>query len=117
MAVQGGKPKKKAPAKKAPAKKAPAKKAKSTGAKRKAPAAFMKALTPDAKLAAIVGSKPLPRTEIVKKIWVYIKKNKLQDPKQGQYILAKNDAAFRAFAGVDRVFMMKLGSLIKEHTK
>src|ERR1700746_1536273 len=72
---------KKAPAKKAPAKKAPAKKAaaKKPAAKRKPNAAFMKAMTPSSVLAAVVGSVPLPRTEVTKKIWDYIKKNKLQD--------------------------------------
>src|SRR6187455_3472205 len=69
---------KKAPAKKAPAaKKAAAKK--NPAAKRKPNAAFMKALTPSASLAAVIGDKPLPRTEVTKKIWDYIKKNKLQD--------------------------------------
>lgn len=66
----------KAASKKAGVKKKAAKKA---GAKRKPNAAFMKAMTPDAALAAIVGRAPLPRTEVTKKIWDYIKKNKLQD--------------------------------------
>ena len=69
---------KKAPAKKAAAKKAPAKKA--APAKKRTPnAAFMKAMTPSSALAAIIGDRPLPRTEVTKKVWDYIKKNKLQD--------------------------------------
>src|SRR5450759_786646 len=74
--------KKAAPAKKAAAKKAPAKKAaaKKAPAKKRTPnAAFMKALTPSPQLAAVVGAAPLPRTEVVSKLWAYIKKNKLQD--------------------------------------
>jgi chromatin remodeling complex protein RSC6 len=66
-----------APAKKKPAAKKSA--AKKTGAKRKPNAAFMKAMTPSAVLAAVVGNSPMPRTEVTKKIWDYIKKNKLQD--------------------------------------
>ena len=69
--------KKAAPAKKKPAAKKSA--AKKTGAKRKPNAAFMKAMTPSAVLAAVVGNSPMPRTEVTKKIWDYIKKNKLQD--------------------------------------
>src|ERR1700750_1672769 len=71
-------------AKKAPAKKAPAKKA----AKRTPNAAFMKAMKPSAQLAAVVGDKPIPRTEVTKKIWDYIKKNRLQDPKERRMINA-----------------------------
>ncbi|TMH62786.1 MAG: hypothetical protein E6H55_07305, partial [Betaproteobacteria bacterium] len=69
----------KKPAKKAAKKVAPKKAAKKSGAKRKPNAAFMKAMTPSSSLAAVVGSMPLPRTEVTKKIWDYIKKNKLQD--------------------------------------
>ncbi len=72
--------KKAAPAKKKPAAKKPA--AKKPAAKRKPNAAFMKAMTPSAVLAAVVGSTPMPRTEVTKKIWDYIKKNKLQDAGQ-----------------------------------
>ena len=76
--------------KKAAKKAAPKKAAKKAApkAKRKPNAAFMKPLTPDAALAAVVGSKPLPRTEIVKQLWVYIKKNKLQDAKEKRNINA-----------------------------
>ena len=77
-------PAKKAAAKKAaPAKKAAApKKAAKAKVKRTPNAAFMKALTPSATLAAVVGNKPLPRTEVVKKVWEYIRKHKLQDAKE-----------------------------------
>jgi upstream activation factor subunit UAF30 len=72
---------KKPAAKKAPAKKPAAKKAaaKKPAAKRKPNAAFMKAMTPSAVLAAVIGATPMPRTEVTKKIWDYIKKFKLQD--------------------------------------
>src|ERR1700693_3876723 len=74
------KPEAKKPAKKAaPKKAAPKKAAKKPAAKRKPNAAFMKAMTPSGALAAVVGAMPIPRTEVTKKIWDYIKKNKLQD--------------------------------------
>ena len=80
---------KKAPAKTAPAaKKAPATKAAAPAKKRTPNAAFMKALTPSAELAAVVGAAPLPRTEIISKLWVYIKANKLQDAKNKRNINA-----------------------------
>jgi len=73
--------KKKAAKKKATKKKATKKKAAKKKSKRKPNAAFMKPVTPDAKLAAVVGAKPMPRTELTKKLWNYIKKNGLQDKK------------------------------------
>jgi chromatin remodeling complex protein RSC6 len=83
MATAKKAPAKKAAAKKAApaAKKAPAKKVavKKVAAKRTPNAAFMKAMTPSPALAAIIGDKPLPRTEVTKKVWEYIKKHKLQD--------------------------------------
>jgi chromatin remodeling complex protein RSC6 len=82
--------KKAAPKKKAPGKKPAAKKAapkKKPAAKRKPNAAFMKAMMPSAELAAVVGDKAMPRTEITKKIWDYIKKNKLQDKTNTRRIL------------------------------
>jgi chromatin remodeling complex protein RSC6 len=76
-AVKKAATKRAAPAKKAAAKKAPAKKA---PAKKRTPnAAFMKAMTPSSSLAAIIGDRPVPRTEVTKKVWEYIKKNNLQD--------------------------------------
>ncbi len=96
---------KKAPAKKAaPKKAAPKKAAKKPAAKRKPNAAFMKAMTPTGALAAVVGAMPLPRTEVTKKIWDYIKKNKLQDSINRRLINAdeKLKAGFRRQeAGVD----------------
>jgi upstream activation factor subunit UAF30 len=108
---------KKAPAKKAAAKKAPAKKAaaKKPAAKRKPNAAFMKALTPSAALAAIVGSNPLPRTEVTKKIWDYIKKNKLQDAVNKRMINA--DARLREIFKKAQVSMFEMTKLVSGHLK
>ena len=104
---------KKAPAKKAPAKKAAAKK---PAAKRKPNAAFMKAMTPSATLAAVVGSMPLPRTEVTKKIWDYIKKNKLQDAINRRLINA--DEKLRAvFGGKGKVSMFEMTKLVSNHLK
>jgi upstream activation factor subunit UAF30 len=109
---------KKAPAKKAAAKKAPAKKAakKKAPAKKRTPnAAFMKALTPSAALAAVVGSNPLPRTEVVSKLWVYIKKNKLQDAINKRMINA--DDKLRAVFNKAQVSMFEMAGLIGKHLK
>jgi chromatin remodeling complex protein RSC6 len=108
---------KKAPAKKAAAKKAPAKKAaaKKPAAKRKPNAAFMKALTPSAALAAIVGSNPLPRTEVTKKIWDYIKKNKLQDAMNKRMINA--DAKLKEIFKKAQVSMFEMTKLVSGHLK
>jgi chromatin remodeling complex protein RSC6 len=81
---------------------------------KKANAAFMKPLTPSEKLAEIVGSKPLPRTEVVKKLWAYIKKNNLQDKKNKRNINA--DAALKAvFAGKSVVNMFEMTKLVSKH--
>ena len=107
---------KKAPAKKAPAKKAPAKKAaKKSGGKRKPNAAFMKAMTPSSALAAIVGSGALPRTEVTKKVWDYIKKNKLQDAVNRRMINA--DDKLKAVLGKAKVTMFEMTKLISNHLK
>jgi len=109
-------PAKKAPAKKAPVKKAPAKKAKKSGAKRKPNAAFMKAMTPSASLAAIVGNGALPRTEVTKKVWDYIKKNKLQDAANKRNINA--DEKLKAvFGGKKQVSMFEMTKLVAKHLK
>lgn len=109
----------KAPATKAaaPAKKAaaPAKKAAAPAKKRTPNAAFMKALTPSAALAAVVGSSPLPRTEIVSKLWVYIKKNDLQDKLNKRLINA--DAKLKEIFGKAQVSMFELAALIGKHVK
>ena len=130
---------KKAPAKKAPAKKAPAKKAapkkpatkaapakkaaptkvaaKKAPAKKRAPsAAFMKAMTPSAALAAVIGDKAMPRTEVTKKIWDYIKKNKLQDAVNRRLINA--DEKLKAvFGGKGKVSMFEMTKLVSNHLK
>ena len=107
---------KKAPAKKAPAKKAPAKKAaKKAAGKRKPNAAFMKAMTPSASLAAIIGGNPLPRTEVTKKVWEYIKKNKLQDAVNRRMINA--DARLKEIFKKAQVSMFEMTKLISNHLK
>jgi chromatin remodeling complex protein RSC6 len=81
---------------------------------RKPNAAFMKPVTPDDKLAAVVGSKPMPRTELTKKIWDYIKKNGLQDKKDRKMINA--DAALKAvFGGKAKVSMFEMTKLVSGH--
>jgi chromatin remodeling complex protein RSC6 len=106
--------KKAAPAKKKPAAKKAA--AKKPAAKRKPNAAFMKAMTPSAALAAVVGSMPMPRTEVTKKIWDYIKKNKLQDAINRRLINA--DEKLRAvFGGKGKVSMFEMTKLVSNHLK
>jgi chromatin remodeling complex protein RSC6 len=100
--------KKAAPAKKAAVKKAPAK-------KRTPNAAFMKALTPSAALAAIVGDKPLPRTDVTKKVWEYIKKHKLQDAVQKRVIVA--DAKLKEIFGKAKADMFEMTKLVNSHLK
>jgi upstream activation factor subunit UAF30 len=96
-------------------KKAAKKPAAKKASKRKPNAAFMKGLTPSAALAEVVGPKALPRTEVVKKIWVYIKKNKLQNPKNMRNILA--DAKLKAIFGKAEVTMFEMTKLISKHLK
>ena len=83
-------------------------------AKRKPNAAFMKPVQPDDKLAAVVGSKPLPRTELTKKLWVYIKKNGLQDKKVRTQINA-DDALKAVFGGKTKVSMFEMTKLVSKH--
>jgi chromatin remodeling complex protein RSC6 len=107
----------KKPAKKASAKKAaPKKAAKKSGAKRKPNAAFMKAMTPSSMLAAVVGSMPLPRTEVTKKIWDYIKKNKLQDSINRRLINA-DEKLRQVFGGKKQVSMFEMTKLVSNHLK
>ena len=76
----------------------------------------MKPVTPDSVLAAVVGSTPMPRTEVTKKLWEYIKKNKLQDPKVRTQINA--DAALKAvFNGKSSVSMFEMTKLVSGHIK
>ena len=81
---------------------------------RKPNAAFMKPVTPDAALAAVVGSNPLPRTEMTKKLWAYIKKNKLQDQKNKRMINA-DDALKAVFNGKTQVSMFDMTKLVSKH--
>ena len=74
----------------------------------------MKPVTPDAKLAAVVGSTPLPRTEMTKKLWAYIKKNGLQDKKNKRMINA-DDALKAVFNGKSQVSMFDMTKLVSKH--
>jgi upstream activation factor subunit UAF30 len=118
---------KKAPAKKAPAKKSAAKKggakkaatkktAKKTGAKRTPNAAFMKPMTPSAQLGTVVGTAPLPRTEVTKKLWAYIKRKGLQDAKNRRQINA-DDNLKPVFGGKAQVSMFEMTKLVNKHLK
>jgi upstream activation factor subunit UAF30 len=106
---------KKPTVKKAAAKK-PAKKvaAKKTVAKRKPNTAFMKPQQPDSVLAAVVGDKPIPRTEITKKVWEYIKKNSLQDSKNRRMINADTKLG-AVFGGKKQVSMFEMAKLVNNH--
>ncbi len=101
---------------KAKAKAKPAKKAAKKKSARKPNAAFMKPLTPSSHLAAVVGDKPLPRTEVVKKLWGYIKKHNLQDKKNRRNINA-DDKLKPIFAGKAQVSMFDMAKLISKHLK
>ena len=92
----------------------PATKAAAKPAARKPNAAFMKPVQPDDKLAAIVGSKPLPRSELTKKLWDYIKKHKLQDEKKKTLINA-DDALKAVFNGKKQVSMFEMTKLVSGH--
>ena len=118
--------KKAAPAKRPAAKKAavkraaPAKKAAKKTAAKKAPAkkrtpnaAFMKAMTPSGALAAIIGDRPVPRTEVTKKVWEYIKKNNLQDATKRTMINA--DTKLREIFKKGQVSMFEMTKLINSH--
>ena len=139
MATATKAPAKKAPAKKAPAKKAPARPpvkvaaktaapAKKAAAKKVAPAkkaapaknrapnaAFMKPMTPSDALAAIIGKGPYPRTEVTKKIWEYIKKNKLQDAVNRRMINA--DAKLKEIFKKAQASMFEMTKMINDHLK
>ena len=102
--------------KKAAVKKTVVKKTVKKAAARKPNAAFMKPVTPSDALAAVVGAKPLPRTEVTKKLWGYIKKNGLQDPKNKRMINA--DAALKVvFGGKAQVNMFVMTKLVSKHLK
>ena len=97
-----------ATAKKAPAKKAPAK-------KRAPSAAFMKPMTPSPELAAVIGDKPMPRTEVTKKVWEYIKKHDLQDKTKRTMI--NPDAKLKGVVGPDPISMFSMTKEISAHLK
>jgi upstream activation factor subunit UAF30 len=108
--------KKAAPATKtaAPAKKATAATKAAAPAKKRTPnAAFMKAMTPSAQLAAIIGATPVPRTEVTKKVWEYIKQHKLQDPAKKTMINA--DAKLKVIFNKPQVSMFEMTKLINAH--
>ena len=115
-AKKTSKKKEKKPAKAAKKKAAP-KKAKKAAKKsaRKPNAAFMIPLTPSETLAAVIGSKPIPRTEIVKKIWEHIKKNGLQDSKNRRMINA--DAKLKPVFGKEQISMFELAKVVNKHVK
>jgi upstream activation factor subunit UAF30 len=90
--------------------------AKKKSSKRKPNAAFMKPMTPSAMLAEVVGSKPIPRTEVTKKIWQYIKRKGLQDSKNRRNINA-DDALKAVFGGKKTVTMFEMTKLVNKHLK
>ncbi len=98
---------------KAAAKKAPAKKAVAKKAARKPNAAFMKAMTPSPALGAVIGAMAVPRTEVTSKLWAYIKKNNLQDPKAKRFINA--DDKLKEVFGKARVDMFEMTRLVQGH--
>jgi len=102
-------------AKKAAPKKAK-KAAKKSGVKRKPNAAFMKPMSPTATLAAVIGSSPMPRTEVTKKLWAYIKRNGLQDSKNRRNINA-DDKLQDVFGGKKQVSMFEMTKLVSRHLK
>src|SRR6266511_3669228 len=98
------------------AKKTAAKKAAAKKPARKANAAFMRPVTPSPALAEVVGSKPIPRTEVTKKLWAYIKKNGLQDSKNRRNIKA-DDNLKAVFGGKTVVNMFEMTKLVNKHLK
>jgi upstream activation factor subunit UAF30 len=88
--------------------------AKKATTKRKPSAAFMKPVQPSAALSAVVGSKPIPRTEVTKKLWAYIKKNGLQDKKNKRMIKA-NESLKLVFGGKATVNMFEMTKLVSAH--
>ena len=107
-------PKKAAP-KKAAKKAAPKKAAPKKKSARKPNAAFMAPLTPSSQLAEVIGNKPMPRTEVIKKIWDHIKKNNLQDSKNRRMINA--DAKLKPVFGKDQISMFELAKVVNKHVK
>jgi chromatin remodeling complex protein RSC6 len=96
-------------------KKKAAKKSKRKATKRKPSAAFMKPMMPSATLGAVIGTKAMPRTEVTKKLWAYIKRKGLQDKKNRRNINA--DAALKAVFGKNTVNMFEMTKLVSKHLK
>ena len=90
--------------------------AKKAASKRKPNAAFMRPVQPSDTLAAVVGNKPIPRTEVTKRLWAYIKKNKLQDAKNKRMIKA-DDTLKAIFGGKATVNMFEMTKLVSKHLK
>jgi len=93
-----------------------AKKSTAKKSARKPNAAFMKPVQPDSALAEVVGAKPIPRTEVTKKLWAYIKKNGLQDKKNKRMIKA-DDMLKPVFGGKAQVNMFEMTKLVSKHVK
>ena len=92
------------------------KKAKKAGKKRKPNAAFMKPMNPTAALAAVIGGNAMPRTEVTKKIWAYIKRNGLQD-KKNRRMINGDDKLKAVFSGKSQVSMFEMTKLVSKHLK
>jgi len=90
--------------------------AKRGGAKRKPNAAFMRPMQLDATLSAVVGSNPIPRTEVTKKLWQYIKRNGLQD-QQNRRMINADDKLRAVFGGKGKVSMFEMTKLVSKHLK
>ena len=124
MASKKGKKASKKPAAKKPAAKKPMKKAvarkpakaKKPAAKRKPNAAFMKPMNISSTLAAVIGSNPMPRTEVTSKLWGYIKKNNLQD-KANRRMINADDKLKEVFGGKKQVSMFEMTKLVSKHLK
>ena|SRR5690348_9322451 len=123
MAAKKGKKAAKKPAARKSAAKKPMKrsaakrsKPKKPATKRKPNAAFMKPMTPSSTLAAVVGSSPMPRTEVTSKLWGYIKKNNLQD-KTNRRMINADDKLRDVFGGKRQVSMFEMTKLVAKHLK
>lgn len=107
---------KKSTAKKAAKKSSARKTAKKSTAKRRPNPAFMKPMTPSPELAAVVGNQPMPRTEVTKKVWAYIKRKGLQDAREKRMINA-DDNLKKVFGGKNKVSMFEMTALVNKHLK
>jgi chromatin remodeling complex protein RSC6 len=111
-----GSAKRKSGGRKSAAKKKSARRKKSSGAKRKPNAAFMKPMTISPQLATVIGSSPMPRTEVTKKLWAYIKRKGLQDSKNRRMINA-DDNLRPIFGGKGQVSMFDMTKMVSKHLK